>query len=917
MSDINSLLSARDEWDCLIQYLRQKLGRGKLEPLRVEVLANSKHQERWVDGWLTGHAAVTEGDPFRLPKEETIEWARKTGHFVPAEYDAHRAKFFRRADNLPEFDFAFVGRARELEELKTTLNQHSKASITTALRGLGGQGKSALAFEYARGSRTEFAATIWLNGGADIEAQLASFARERGSAELDADKKGQARILDICEKLALAFRGRILLVLDDVPTETPQIQISTRASSTIKSLLALPKHLGARFRMLFTSRAELELLRDHTMFIERLTRQDAVALFLSRAHFSREKLDLTGLEHLADTVLGGHALSISLLATYARQNKIRDFAELERLLQGRIVDAEQMRGALLDEYPRELYGTFRLAFDALSGDARLLLLWLSMFQREVIDLSTVKRAAHEMEPETREVSALSGRLARAGGPATSARELVRFALVEQVGANPRSRVEVRKIQLHEVIYDFARAEWARLSTDESASSILRDLELSVTRGAIAFISRQLEAGSAVFQDIAALSGLLVPEVQVARGLVPDAERVRESLLFWYDHFIYQNFVYDTGLQEALLPRIVALRDYLESTSQLPERFELVLSKLIGHGYYGNPSESGHIAEQAFTRALGVAQSLDEAQSGDEGQIATARWYRVFLLDHRSNIASKKRGAKHAEPIRNDPQFVSDFDEIERVLPASLRDLEGSPSEEECELLLRAAHYWGHRGNQDGWIQLQRFLAGSLEPGTDAATRSARENYIRAANYRMIALRVFRNGQFKRYLGRPLTRLPFVVEWLDSCPTLTASRRYESFTTIAQGIGDLAHQYRGLFVVVALDLLAGKPGAQPSLLEEATQILRAAETLWNIASITRMPDEAPLRYQLSMNSCEVISLLLENHYRESAPTPLVDLLQRVRNANARMQAEMRTSYHFMAEEQLRQVEAIWNYLSNQK
>jgi len=92
---------------------------------------------------------------------------------------------------------------------------------------------------------------------------------------------------------------------------------------------------------------------------------------------------------------------------------------------------------------------------------------------------------------------------------------------------------------------------------------------------------------------------------------------------------------------------------------------------------------------------------------------------------------------------------------------------GAPSETECELLLRAAHYWGHRGNQDAKALLHSFEEQRPASHVDDRARSAAENYVRALNYRLLALRLFKAGTYTKYVQSHGS--PFLVPWLSDLP----------------------------------------------------------------------------------------------------------------------------------------------------
>lgn len=911
----DSNVKAYDEWDCLVNCCVGKAPKATVrlvkDGLRRRIEKRIGSADRWIAEWSSGKAGVLcKRDAKKLPYDEVLQWAKKALALTQEELDAHRSSFFKKDHNLPDVDFTFVGREDELCALKARLEQQKSVCLSTAaLNGIGGQGKTAIACQYARLHLEYYAAVIWIDARGDVEQQFNAFARTKGGLTLEEEGTAAARFSSTFEQLMLTFRGRSLIIFDDVPANPNSEQLPSRAEMQIATMLtALPAHLKVRYHFLLTSRHHITHAPVESLPVERMTREDAIDLFVQRSGWARASLDEDRLVLLVDHLLGGHPLAISLIAAFARERRIRSIDTLSDLVKRHIVDPDESPAAVL-------YATFKINYDQLTQEAQLLFLVLGMFRRGVIAVKTVKSCARRMIPATPAVDALRASLGGRGGPTPSTRLLTRLALVERIDDSRRSqRAQVRLVQLHEVIYDFVQAQWIRLRAEPQWREVVNDLELAFTRGAIAHASDEIQAADISFRDIDSLTGLLLPQVRPARGLLPSPERIAESLTFWYEHFVFQNFVYDTGLQDSLLQQMLELRSYLEENRQLTDRFGLILDKLIGHAYYANPGETGALAGRHFDRALALAEQLDAAPATTEGEISIARWYKIFLLDHRSNVASKNRPANtRTLPIRDDPQFAGDFDLIEKALPATLHTLYAAPSEEECELLLRAAHYWGHRGNQDSYIQYEKFLAGTLQPQGDVISQAARDHYVRALNYRLLTLKIFRAGQFKRDLGgkKLLGKLLFLVPWIDTVPVLEPTKRFETFTSLAQGVGDMAHQYRCLHFVLAIDCLTATDAAKRAeLCGLAERSLECARTLWGKSRNVSDTDEAPLRYQLWMASSEVLMRLLKNVTSGHAIQSLDSMLEDLHRSIDTIQKTMRCTYQHSVRQQERQLRAIW-------
>jgi hypothetical protein len=126
--------------------------------------------------------------------------------------------------NVDRHNEHFVGRTAELRRLREMVGL-GKVGVLTAVHGLGGIGKTALATEYAYAFAHEYAGGRWqmpCEGRYDLRAALASLAGVRDlEFEFTEDEKWDLdfqfeRVLRELKKRADAARGRVLLVLDNV-----------------------------------------------------------------------------------------------------------------------------------------------------------------------------------------------------------------------------------------------------------------------------------------------------------------------------------------------------------------------------------------------------------------------------------------------------------------------------------------------------------------------------------------------------------------------------------------------------------------------------------------------------------------------------------------------------------------------------
>ena len=89
--------------------------------------------------------------------------------------------FGLRLSDAPQIDEDdFIGRDRELEQLRTWLAPHPKRQNVVALCGLGGMGKTQLSIQFARKFVDTYSSVFWLNGKDEntLKAGLAALAAQ-------------------------------------------------------------------------------------------------------------------------------------------------------------------------------------------------------------------------------------------------------------------------------------------------------------------------------------------------------------------------------------------------------------------------------------------------------------------------------------------------------------------------------------------------------------------------------------------------------------------------------------------------------------------------------------------------------------------------------------------------------------------
>lgn len=240
--------------------------------------------------------------------------------------------------NLSGFNVNFVGRERELTELWNTLRLDQAVAVS-AIQGVGGLGKTALARAYAHTRRMDYL-------GGQFEIAMENVATTDGlkleivrlaNLYLGANIPDETTNTDLNAAFAIAKaiferpgRGKVLLILDNVAEEGV---LSARATC-----LPSPEFV----HVLATTRLDPERWGLNSLRLESLSTKDALDLFQKYRPFQTPddtkhwNRILTNVETIAETDvnddewkaavgivnrLGGHALAIEVVAVYLGNNR--------------------------------------------------------------------------------------------------------------------------------------------------------------------------------------------------------------------------------------------------------------------------------------------------------------------------------------------------------------------------------------------------------------------------------------------------------------------------------------------------------------------------------------------------------------------------------------------------------------------
>ena len=313
----------------------------------------------------------------------------------------------------------FIGRSRELLTLERLLGRERYA----VLRGQGGEGKTALAAEFARwmvrSQRFQRAAFVSVEEHSTARAVLDALGRQLAPdysvatfASLEPAEQPVARALVEQSTLLVVDNLESILQPAYLAADTPDA-LAEDNRRDLKAILALCERLNrlGETRLVFTSREALPPPFDgeiNLRELHRLHRLDAVRLIQrvvseSSATASVADVELAAIEELVEAV-HGHARTLALLApalqrlgvTATREALVELMADMDRRFPG--------------QREKSLFASVELSLRRLSPEARQRLRVLGVFHGGV-ELNALRWM---MEWEEAEVAALAHELVAVG-----------------------------------------------------------------------------------------------------------------------------------------------------------------------------------------------------------------------------------------------------------------------------------------------------------------------------------------------------------------------------------------------------------------------------------------------------------------------------------------------------------------------
>jgi hypothetical protein len=789
------------------------------------------------------------------------------------------------AQNMPVSGVArFVGRKEELQALHEQLQANSQVALS-AIAGMGGVGKTELAVQYGILYRLDYPGGIcWINSrGSDAGKQIVDFATDE--LRLQSDHVGNLdRRVRYCWN-NWQREGNVLVVFDDVTTY-----------EHIKPYLPPQR---SRFKVLITTRKKLEppvVLID----LDVLSPDDAVELLKSLIGNERVEQELE-VAKLLCRWLGYLPLALELVGRYLVRYKTQS---IERIL-AQLQQKKTLRHPATKEATEEmtaqlgLAAAFDLSWDELDNRAKQLGCLLSLFDIAAIPLSLVEKSINVSQSARNEDSFsaledLRADFADGAEQSSAVSDLVRLNLVRRIGEGT--------YRLHELILEFFQG---KLHTNDFPQS--ESLQREFSAGMLLVAQQTFESSNFSMPELKALLDFLlqVPTERRNGALLGFLE-----LLSQYYHV--QQYIYDTGYLESAIEKLERAKLFLRELGESNNlKAQVINAKMLGHAYYASPAQNRNLAIENMMAATGLAALADRSStSTSEHQIWL--WYQVFLLDHVHNLLSKPfEQTSTLVPIELEVQ-------IAELLPTSLERADAPPELDVLPSLLRAAHYWGHRGNQVTFKleSLLRELPSTRSEEVEALLGDGINYYSRASIFRAANFRLSFPQQYQRHLANILDEIPHIPQWLLTWNPPETPLDFERFTSASQAVGDIAHQYRGMATIQLFGCFYNvSRSLSSSLLEEASSVVDVVAKLWEQARILLTPGEQVIKYYVWTANLEMMLHLMRLQYSFDAQLPSeADVEREVTAKLDELESEYGLVYGWARNQTIRQIGQFHNMIS---
>jgi tetratricopeptide (TPR) repeat protein len=421
-----------------------------------------KHREtdpdsiQLLDDFIREIGEIRVWDTFTSPDDLAAKVATALGNWLrehPAE------GWHTPAPPLIDASRRFVGRAREIAEVRDLLKISETVSITASVAGAGGIGKTYLAYHLAHLLRDEFPGGVFVvtlgPEAHSTDLLLARLLPEWAQVHPQGRRTDPADITPEHVRRWLADDsvrpGRVLAVLDDMWHDAPA--------------RALRDLLPPGSACLITTRNRAMSLEGKIYDLDRLSHEDACALLTDRLG------DLSAYADTTDRLIGlleGHALALEIAAANVAENGLPHLPTYT----GYIADAMQTDNPLGDltlehgasERVKSVEAALQLSYDPLDDRLKARFRALGAFppetdyaERSVFAVWSAKIGGADVEDAPAEKAARADLLT-----------LFRWGLVKRVDGTPD------RYRQHALLYAYARALAMRAGEQASNQAHYRD-----------------------------------------------------------------------------------------------------------------------------------------------------------------------------------------------------------------------------------------------------------------------------------------------------------------------------------------------------------------------------------------------------------------------------------------------------------
>jgi hypothetical protein len=331
--------------------------------------------------------------------------------------------------NLPRSGTkAFVGRDTDLATLHTQLHQADRIAIT-AIRGMGGIGKTELALQYAQTHRDHYPGGIcWLQAKEqNIGTEIVNYGIDQLGLNVPTDR-------DLPRQAQFCWRNwpadsDVLVVIDDVS--------GPGANTAYKAIEPYLPPQETRFRVLLTTRLQLGTSIE-PFLIDVLSPAAALELLRSLIGGDRVNRELDTAKALCQW-LGYLPLGLELVGRFLARKPGWGLARMQQQLDQKRLEAKPLTQAQTDMTAahESLAAAFELSWQDLEPEAQALAYRLCLFALAPIDWQWIEQWYEDTDPDELEDWRDEG--------------LVNRSLLNLDG-------DSNTVQLHQIIREFFRAK---------------------------------------------------------------------------------------------------------------------------------------------------------------------------------------------------------------------------------------------------------------------------------------------------------------------------------------------------------------------------------------------------------------------------------------------------------------------------